>query len=91
MQPIWFIIVGLKRPKQKKVDKLKGTMYRVLLKFKEKNIQLKKKEFNYLYKNIKINLGQVILDKKFGELAIFFCIIILIFQIYIGELILQFN
>ena len=86
-----FIIAGLKRPKQKEVDKLKGTEFKVLLKFKKENIQLKKKEFNYLYKNAKTNPTRVIADKKFSELAIFFRIVIPTFQIYRGESILQFN
>ena len=76
---MWFIIVGLKRLKWKKVDKLKGTEFKVLLKFKKENIQLKKKEFNYFCKDIKINLTRAIVDKKFGELATFFCTVILIF------------
>ena len=91
MQLIQFIIVGLKRPKQKEVNKLKGIKFKVLFKFKEENIQLKKKEFNYLYKDVKTNLARAIVDKKFGELAIFFRIVILIFYIYRGELTLQFN
>ena len=60
-------------------------------KFKKKNIQLKKKEFNYLYKDIKTNTAKVIVDKKFGELAVFFYTVIPTFQIYKRELILQFN
>ena len=91
MQLIRFIIVGLKRPKQEEVDKLKGTEFKVLLKLKEENIQLKKKEFNCLYKNIKTNPTKIIADKKFGELAVFFYIVIPTFQIYRGKLILQFN
>ena len=79
MQPIWFIIAGLKRPKQKEVDKLKGIEFKVLLKLKEENIQLKKKEFNCLYKDIKINPTKVIVNKKFGKLAVFFYIVILMF------------
>ena len=78
----------LKRPKQEEVNKLKGTKFKVLLKLKEENIQLKKKEFNCLYKNIKTNPTKVIIDKKFGKLAVFFYIVIPIFQIYRGELIL---
>ena len=74
-----FIIAGLKRPKQEEVDKLKGTEFKVLLKLIEENIQLKKKEFSYLYKDIKTNLAKAIVDKKFGELAAFFYIVILIF------------
>ena len=65
--------------------------FKVLLKLKEENIQLKKKEFNRLYKDVKTNLVRVIADRKFGELATFFRIVILIFQIYRGELTLQFN
>ena len=84
-------MAGLKRPKWKEVDKLKGIEFKVLLKLKEENIQLKKKEFNYLYKDAKTNLAKAIVDKKFGELAAFFCIVILMFQICKGELILQFN
>ena len=91
MQLIRFIIAGLKRPKQKKAHKLKGIEFKVLLKLKEENIQLKKKEFNYLYKNIKTNPAKVVADKKFSKLAAFFRTVILIFQIYRGELILQFN
>ena len=53
--------------------------FKVLLKFTEKNIQLKKKEFNCLCKDIKTNLTKAIADKKFSELAIFFCIVIPIF------------
>jgi len=68
------------------VDKLKGTEFKVLLKLKEENIQLKKKEFNRLYKDIKTNLSRAIVDKKFGKLAVFFRIVILTFQIYRGEL-----
>ena len=76
-----FIIAGLKRPKQEEVDKLKGTEFKILLKLKEENIQLKKKEFNRLYKDAKTNPARVIVDKKFGELAAFFRIVILTFQI----------
>ena len=81
----------LKRLKWKEVDKLKGTKFKVLLKLKEENIQLKKKEFNRLYKDAKTNPARVIVDKKFGELAAFFRIVILTFQIRRGELTLQFN
>ena len=88
---MWFIIAGLKRLEQKEVDKLKGTEFKVLLKLKEENIQLKKKEFNCLYKDVKTNLARVIVDKKFSKLAVFFRIVILIFQIRRGELTLQFN
>ena len=91
MQLIQFIITGLKRPKWEEVNKLKGMEFKVLLEFNKENIQLKKKEFNCLCKVAKTNLNKVIADKKFGELAVFFCIVILIFQIYRGELILQFN
>ena len=62
----------LKRPKQEEVDKLKGTEFKVLLKFKKENIQLKKKEFNCLYKDAKTNLAKAVTDKKFSELAAFF-------------------
>ena len=72
-------MAGLKRLKQEKIDKLKGTEFKVLLKLKEENIQLKKKEFNYLCKNAKINLIKVIANIKFSELATFFHIIILTF------------
>ncbi len=65
--------------------------FEVLLELIKKNIQLKKKEFSHLYEDIKINPARVIADKKFGELAVFFYIVILIFQIHKGELILQFN
>ena len=65
--------------------------FKVLLKLKEENIQLKKKEFNCLYKDIKTNLAKVIVDKKSSELAIFFYIVILTFEIYREELIYQFN
>ena len=50
--------------------------FEVLLKFKEKNIQLKKKEFNYFYKKVKTNLAKVVADKKFNKLAVFFYIVI---------------
>ena len=53
--------------------------FKVLLEFKKENIQLKKKEFNYLYKDAKTNLARVIVDRKFGKLAIFFHIVILTF------------
>ena len=65
--------------------------FKVLLKFKKENIQLKKKEFNYFYKDVKTNPTRVIADKKFGKLAVFFYTVIPTFQIYRGELILQFN
>ncbi len=84
-------MTGLMRPKQEEVDKLKGTEFKVLLELIEENIQLKKKEFSCLYEDIKTNLARVIVDKKFGELAIFFYIVILTFQIRKGESILQFN
>ena len=74
-----FIIAGLKRLEWKKVNKLKGTEFKVLLKLKEENIQLKKKKFNRLYKDAKTNPVRVIIDRKFGELAIFFYIVILTF------------
>ena len=74
-----FIIAELKRPEWEKVNKLKGIEFKILLKLNEKNIQLKKKEFNCLYKEAKTNLDKAITDKKFGKLAVFFCIIILMF------------
>ena len=79
MQLMQFIMAGLKRPKQKKVDKLKGMKFKILLKFKEENIQLKKKEFNCLYKDVKTNPAKVVADKKFGKLAVFFYTVILMF------------
>ena len=78
MQPIQFIIAGLKRPKWEKVNKLKEIKFKVLLKLKN-NIQLKKKKFNCFYKDIKTNPVKVIVDKKFGKLAAFFYIVILMF------------
>ena len=72
-------MAGLKRPKWEEVDKLKGMEFKVLLKLKEENIQLKKKEFNRLYKDAKTNLVRVVVDRKFGELAVFFRIVILTF------------
>ena len=84
-------MAGLKRLEQEEANKLKGTEFKVLLKLKEENIQLKKKEFNYLYKDAKTNPARVIADRKFGELAIFFRIVIPTFQIYRGELTLWFN
>ena len=53
--------------------------FKVLLKLNKENIQLKKKEFNRLYKDAKTNLARVIVDKKFGELAVFFRTVILTF------------
>jgi hypothetical protein len=50
--------------------------FKVLLELKEENIQLKKKEFNYLYKDVKINPTKVIMNRKFGKLAIFFYTVI---------------
>ena len=38
IQPMWFIIAGLKRPKWEEVDKLKRIEFKVLLKFKKENI-----------------------------------------------------
>src|SRR6266571_8028101 len=73
MQLMRFIIAGLKRPKWEKVNKLKGTEFKILLEFIKKNIQLKKKEFSHLYKDIKTNPTKAITDKKFGKLAAFFC------------------
>ena len=84
-------MAGLKRPKQEEADKLKGIEFKVLLELIEENIQLKKKEFSRLYKDIKTNLARAIVDKKFGELAVFFCIVILTFQIYRGESTFWFN
>ena len=72
-------MAGLKRPKQEETDKLKGMEFKVLLKLKEENIQLKKKEFNCLYKDIKTNPIKIIADKKFSKLAIFFYTVIPIF------------
>ena len=71
-----FIIAGLKRLEWEEVDKLKGMEFKVLLKLKEKNIQLKKKEFNRLCEDAKTNLVRVIADRNFGELVVFFCIVI---------------
>ena len=88
MQLMQFIITGLKRPKWKEINKLKGTKFKILLKLKEENIQLKKKEFSYFYKNAKINPAKAIADKKFSKLAAFFCTVIPTFQIYRGESIL---
>ena len=79
MQPMWFIMAGLKRPKQEEVDKLKGIKFKVLFKFKEENIQLKKKEFNCLYKDVKTNPAKVVADKKFSKLVVFFYTVILMF------------
>ena len=53
--------------------------FKILLKFNKKNIQLKKKEFNCLYKEAKTSPDKVIADKKFGKLAVFFYIVILMF------------
>ena len=78
-QLMQFIIAGLKRPEQEEADKLKGMEFEVLLKLKEENIQLKKKEFNHLCKNIKTNPTRAIANKKFSELAVFFYIVILTF------------
>ena len=74
-----FIIVGLKRLEQEEANKLKGTEFKVLLKLKEENIQLKKKEFNRLYKDAKTNLAKVVADKKFSKLAVFFYTVIPMF------------
>ena len=84
-------MAGLKRLKQEEANKLKGIEFKVLLKLNKENIQLKKKEFNCLYKDIKTNLVRAIADRKFNKLAIFFCTVIPMFQIYRGELTLQFN
>ena len=88
IQLIWFIMAGLKRLKWEEVNKLKGMEFEVLLEFNKENIQLKKKEFNHLCEEVKINSDKAIADKKFGELAVFFYIVILMFQICKGELIL---
>jgi len=53
--------------------------FKVLLKLIKENIQLKKKEFSRLYKDIKTNPAKAITNKKFSKLAVFFCIVILIF------------
>ena len=74
-----FVMAGLKRLKWEEANKLKGIEFKVLLKLKKENIQLKKKEFNCLYKDVKTNPVRVIVDKKFSELAAFFCIVILTF------------
>ena len=58
---------------------LKGIKFKVLFKLKEENIQLKKKEFNYLCKDIKTNSAKVIADKKFSKLAVFFYTVIPMF------------
>ena len=50
--------------------------FKVLFKLKEENIQLKKKEFNCLYKDIKTNPAKAVADKKFSELAVFFYTVI---------------
>ena len=62
--------------------------FKVLLELKEKNIQLKKKEFNCLCEDVKTNPVRAITDKKFSKLAAFFCTVILTFQIHKRELIL---
>ena len=72
-------MAGLKRPEWEEADKLKGIEFKVLLKLIEENIQLKKKEFNYLYKDIKINPARAIADKKFSKLAALFHIVIPMF------------
>jgi len=38
MQPMRFIMAGLKRPKWEEVDRLKGMEFKVLLKLKEETI-----------------------------------------------------
>ena len=53
--------------------------FKILLKFKEENIQLKKQKFNHLYKDVKTNSAKVVADKKFGELAVFFYTVIPMF------------
>ena len=53
--------------------------FKVLFKLIKENIQLKKKEFNCLYKDIKTNLTKAIADKKFSKLAIFFYTVIPMF------------
>ena len=84
-------MAGLKRPKWEEVDKLKGIEFKILLKLIEENIQLKKKEFSCLCKDTKTDPARAIADKKFSKLVAFFYIVIPTFQIYRGELILQFN
>ena len=81
----------LKRFKWEEADKLKGIEFKVLLKLKKENIQLKKKEFNRLCEDIKTNPTKAIVDRKFSKLAAFFCIVIPTFQIHRGELIFWFN
>src|SRR6266700_7622695 len=65
--------------------------FEVLLKFIKKNIQLKKKEFSHFYEDMKTDPAKAIADKKFGELAAFFYMVILTFQIHRRESILWFN
>ena len=72
-------MAGLKRPKWEKANKLKEMEFEVLLKPKEENIQLKKKEFNHFYKDVKTNPVKAIADKKFNKLAVFFCTVIPMF------------
>ncbi len=72
-------MVGLKRLEWEEVDKLKGIEFKVLLELKEENIQLKKKEFNCLCEDIKINPARVVADRKFSKLAVFFYTVILMF------------
>ena len=74
-----FIMAGLKRPKWEEANKLKGIEFKVLLKLIEENIQLKKKEFSRLYKDIKTDPARAITDKKFSKLAAFFYIVIPMF------------
>lgn len=91
MQPMRFIMAGLKRPEWEEADKLKGTEFEVLLELKEENIQLKKKEFNRLCEDAKTNPARAVADRKFGELAAFFRTVIPTFQIRRGESTLWFN
>ena len=72
-------MAGLKRLEWEKANKLKGMEFKVLLELKEENIQLKKKEFNYLYKDMKTNPAKVVADRKFSKLAVFFYTVILMF------------
>ena len=53
--------------------------FKILLKLKEENMQLKKKEINCLCEDVKTNPAKAIADKKFSKLAIFFRIVIPMF------------
>ena len=79
MQLMQFIMAGLKRPEWKETDKLKGTKFKVLLKLKKENIQLKKKEFNCLCKDAKTNSVRAVVDRKFNKLTAFFHTVIPMF------------